>query len=218
MSAKTGVTCSGVISRTCPLTRWPPYVRRFASTTAPRKARRTLASCSLSTLTSSVRPAVSSTKYSAPSNPITLKCVSSSRTFRWSRSTPGAMTAALAGRCAYQQNHEAFWKLHDSIFDNQDVISPENAWQKMLDLAEQAGLDTGALRTCMSSPQTTQLVMETVKEGQSLKIGNTPTVFVNGRRLIGADRTLLEQFINYELATHPPPLPTKSPQQSEPLQ
>ncbi len=60
--------------------------------------------------------------------------------------------------------------------------------------------------------------METVKEGQSLKIGNTPTVLVNVRRLIGADRTLLEQFINYELATHPPPLPTKSPQQSEPLQ
>jgi len=131
---------------------------------------------------------------------------------------PWAMTAALAGRCAYQQNHEAFWKLHDSIFDNQEVISPENAWQKMLDFAEQAGLDTGALRTCMSNPRTTQLVMETVKEGQSLKIGNTPTLFVNGRRLIGADRTLLEQFINYELATHPPPLPTQSPRQSEPPQ
>ena len=131
---------------------------------------------------------------------------------------PWAMTAALAGRCAYQQNHEAFWKLYDSIFDNQEVISPENAWQKMLDFAEQAGLDIGTLRTCMSNPRPTQLVMETLKEGQSLKIANTPTVFVNGRRLIGADRTLLEQFINYELATHPPHLPTKSPRQSEPPQ
>ena len=122
---------------------------------------------------------------------------------------PWAMTAAIAGRCAYQQNQDSFWKLHDSIFDNQDVISPGNAWQKMLDFAAQAGLDTDAFRACLASPQASGAVMESVKEGQTLKVANTPTVFVNGRRLIGADRGLLEQYIQYELDASQPSAPTK---------
>lgn len=117
---------------------------------------------------------------------------------------PWAMTAAIAGRCAYQQTPEAFWKLHDAIFDNQDAISPENAWQKMVDFAGQvAGLDSNAFRTCMAGPDTTKAVLESIKEGQALKVANTPTVFVNGRRMIGSDRTLLEQYIQYELAAPP---------------
>ncbi|MBI3670037.1 MAG: thioredoxin domain-containing protein [Acidobacteria bacterium] len=116
---------------------------------------------------------------------------------------PWAMTAALAGRCAYQHNHEAFWKVHDAIFDSQEVISPGNAYQKMLDFAAQAGLDASAFRACLASPQTGQAITQSIKEGQALKIANTPTVFVNGRRLIGADRELLEQYIQYELGAAP---------------
>ncbi len=123
---------------------------------------------------------------------------------------PWAMTAAIAGRCAYEQNHEAFWKLHDSIFDNQQVISPENVSQKTVDFAGQAGLDANAFTACMASPRANQAVMENVKEGQALKVANTPTVFVNGRRIVGGDRALLEQYIQYELATQPPSAPSKS--------
>ena len=114
---------------------------------------------------------------------------------------PWAMTAAIAGRCAYRQSNEIFWKLHDSIFDSQDLISAENVWQKMLDFAGQAGLDIDAFRPCMAGPEASQTVTENLKEGQTLKIANVPTVFVNGRRLIGADRTLLELYIQYELST-----------------
>ncbi len=123
---------------------------------------------------------------------------------------PWAMTAALAGRCAYQESNEAFWKLHDSIFENQDVISPENVWQKMLELSGQASIGAEAFRACMASPQTRQSVMESLKEGQALKIANTPTVFLNGRRLIGADGRLLEQYIQYELGTRAFSAPAKS--------
>jgi len=35
-------------------------------------------------------------------------------------------------------------------------------------------------------------------------VNSTPTVFVNGRRLVGADPHLLEQYINYELAQQKP--------------
>lgn len=130
--------------------------------------------------------------------------------FPLSQIHPWAMTAAIAGRCAYMQKPEAFWKLHDLIFDSQDIISPENVWQKMLDFAAQAGLDTEALRACIASPQAQEVILANVKEGQALKIANTPTVFVNGHRLVGGDQGLLEQFIQYELTTHastrPPPL------------
>src|SRR2546426_12844249 len=93
------------------------------------------------------------------------------------------MTAAIAGRCAYRQNPEVFWKLHDSIYDKQDVISAENAWQKMLDFAGQAGLDTAAFRACMASPEAAQAVQQSVKEAQTLKIANTPTIRSEERRV-----------------------------------
>jgi protein-disulfide isomerase len=116
---------------------------------------------------------------------------------------PWARTAALAGRCAYLENPDAFWKMYDLLFDSQEIISPENAWQKMLEFATQAGLNMDAFRACASGPQAAADVEANVKEGQALKIANTPTVFVNGRRLIGADRTLLEQYIQYELDSQP---------------
>ncbi len=40
---------------------------------------------------------------------------------------PWARTAALAGRCAYEQDPKAFWKLYDNLYDNQDLISAANA-------------------------------------------------------------------------------------------
>jgi len=51
---------------------------------------------------------------------------------------PWARTAALAGRCAYQQNPAAFWKLYDAIYDGQELISASNAYGKMTDFAGKA--------------------------------------------------------------------------------
>src|SRR5258706_2168053 len=39
---------------------------------------------------------------------------------------PWARTAALAGRCAYQQDPQAFWQVDDAIYDQQEGISPSN--------------------------------------------------------------------------------------------
>jgi protein-disulfide isomerase len=36
--------------------------------------------------------------------------------------------------------------------------------------------------------------------GVQVEVNSTPTIFVNGRRIVGADPHLLEQYINYELA------------------
>lgn len=113
---------------------------------------------------------------------------------------PWAHTAAIAGRCAYQQKPEAFWKVYDLIYDNQEIISAANAWSKMVDYASQSGLDADAFKGCMASPDAGAAVNASHANGEKLEVNSTPTVFVNGRRMVGADANLLQQYINYELA------------------
>jgi len=112
---------------------------------------------------------------------------------------PWARTAALAGRCAYQQNPPAFWKMYDFIYDGQDLISPENAWGKMTDFASQSGLNADVFKSCMASPEAGAAVDASRANGILLEVGSTPTMFVNGRRIVGADPHTLEQYIKYEL-------------------
>jgi protein-disulfide isomerase len=112
---------------------------------------------------------------------------------------PWARTAALAGRCAYQQKPAAFWKLYDLIYDGQDLISAENAWGKMTDFASQSGLNADAFKACMASPEAGAAVDASRANGILLEVGSTPTMFVNGRRIVGADPHTLEQYIKYEL-------------------
>ena len=113
---------------------------------------------------------------------------------------PWARTAALAGRCAYQQDPKAFWKVYDAIYDQQEVISSANAWSKMADFAAASGLNPDTFKACMASPEAAAAVDASRANGQQLEVNSTPTIFVNGRRLVGGDPRLLEQYIRYELA------------------
>jgi protein-disulfide isomerase len=112
---------------------------------------------------------------------------------------PWARTGALAGRCAYQQDPKAFWKMYDKLYDNQDLITAENAWDKMMDYAGQAGLKPDAFKACMTSSEAAAAVDANVANGKLMDVGSTPTLFVNGRRLVGADPHQLETLIQYEL-------------------
>lgn len=112
---------------------------------------------------------------------------------------PWARTAAIAGRCAYQQDPNAFWKVYDLIYDGQELISAANAYSKMTDFAAQAGLNADAFKSCMAGPEAGAAVDASRANGQAVDVNSTPTVFVNGRRLIGADSRTLEQYIQYEI-------------------
>ena len=112
---------------------------------------------------------------------------------------PWARTAALAGRCAYQQSPTAFWKMYDFIYDGQALISAENAWGKMTDFAGQSGLNADAFKACMASPEAGAAIDASRENGIQLEVGSTPTMFVNGRRIVGADPQTLENYIKYEL-------------------
>jgi protein-disulfide isomerase len=111
---------------------------------------------------------------------------------------PWAMTAAIASQCALQQSPAAFWKMHDAIFDAQDVISPSNVWDKMKDLAKQLGLNADLYQACIINPEVTDQVKATIEEGRTLTINATPTTFVNDRRVVGPDKSMIEQYITFE--------------------
>lgn len=109
---------------------------------------------------------------------------------------PWAMTAAIAGRCALRQSPDAFWKLHDLIYDNQAAISTLNAWDKMQEYAAQSGLNADDFRSCMADPKTQAEVGKSIQEGQSLQVANTPTFFINGRRMVGLDPSSFTRLLS----------------------
>jgi protein-disulfide isomerase len=51
----------------------------------------------------------------------------------------------------------------------------------------------------MASPEAGAAVNASRDNGIQLEVGSTPTIFVNGRRIVGADPHTLEQYIKYEL-------------------
>jgi len=112
---------------------------------------------------------------------------------------PWARTAALAGRCAYQQDRKAFWKLYDQLYADQDLVSASNAWDKMVDYAGRLGLNTDSFKACLASPDAGAAVDASVANGKLMEVQSTPTLFVNGRRIVGADAHQVEQLIQYEL-------------------
>ena len=120
---------------------------------------------------------------------------------------PWAMNAAIASHCAYEHSPAAYWLVHDAIFQNQDLISPENAWDKLAEYATSAGVPEDQFKACMVSAQAKQAVEADIAEAQALKITSTPTVYVNGREIVGGDEATLSQYITFELAKPSPPHP-----------
>jgi protein-disulfide isomerase len=115
---------------------------------------------------------------------------------------PWALTAAIGGHCAFVQSPDAFWALHDGLFENQELISAADIWDKLLEFASQPGIDKDAFKACMASPEAKQAIEASIAEGQSLSVNSTPTVFVNGRPVVGGDPSAIQQYIDYELAIH----------------
>ncbi|HEX4772513.1 MAG TPA: DsbA family protein, partial [Bryobacteraceae bacterium] len=115
---------------------------------------------------------------------------------------PWARAAAEAGHCIGDNNNDAFWAFHDWIFANQGEIDNEgkNLRDKVLEFAKQQNLDTAKLSTCLDSHATAQEVISSEKKASLLGVQQTPTFFVDGRKVEGAvPWSNLEGLINYEL-------------------
>ena len=91
----------------------------------------------------------------------------------------------MMGRCIFHQNAQAFWDYHDWIFEHQEEIKPDNLKDKVLEFATGKGIDAAQLSKCIDSRATEEEVDKTRGEGKALEVNSTPTLFVNGRRMVG---------------------------------
>jgi protein-disulfide isomerase len=113
---------------------------------------------------------------------------------------PWAKPAAIAGRCIFRQEPAAFWKFHDWIYENQGDLNPDNLQSKVLEWSKTENLDGIQLGRCLDTKATEADVDKDSAEGKSLAITATPTLFINGRRLVGNYPWVnLEQIIRQEL-------------------
>ena len=93
---------------------------------------------------------------------------------------PYALQAAEAARCSGEQGR--FWEYHDLLFDRQ---SSGKGWD-FLFLAKELGLQQNVFEDCLNSGRFREQITKDVQEGMKLGITSTPTFFVNGRPLVGA--------------------------------
>ncbi len=96
-----------------------------------------------------------------------------------------ALTAAIANECAYVQKPSAFFRYRSMIFGNQSTINGANVRTLLLDFGQRSGLNRLSLATCLDSKKTLPRVEADMREGQRLGIASTPTLFINGRPLVG---------------------------------
>jgi protein-disulfide isomerase len=108
---------------------------------------------------------------------------------------PQAFDAAQAGNCAREQGK--FWEYHDQLFSNQAALQPEF----LKKYATDAGMDAAAFSACFDSRKFEPKVQQALAAGARVGVSSTPTTFVNGRMVSGAQP--LEAFtsvIDEELA------------------
>jgi protein-disulfide isomerase len=110
---------------------------------------------------------------------------------------PWARTAAEGAACAQLQSADAFWAMHDQIFQHQQEITPENVKQKLTEFARTAkSLDVNLFQSCLDNEMSLGLVFRDMNLASANQITGTPTIFINGRRIEGVkDPAQLRQLI-----------------------
>ena len=93
---------------------------------------------------------------------------------------PDAAGAARAAECAHEQGR--YWQLHDLLFAHQDALGKRD----LAGYARTAGLDMGSYATCLRAPATRARVERDLADGRRYGVTGTPTFFINGRVIRGA--------------------------------
>lgn len=109
---------------------------------------------------------------------------------------PWAMHAAVDVNCMAEQSHPGYWNLVDYIHSHGDEISGQRgheglaaSTQKLDELTRAEGqrekVDLGKLNACVAK-QDESGIRASMKQGDTLGVDGTPTLFVNGERATGA--------------------------------
>lgn len=98
-------------------------------------------------------------------------------------SHPFAQKAAEASECAADiGGNEKFWEYHDKLFANQNALQVPNLKR----FASDTGLDSKQFDACLDSGAMASRVSFDENEGRDAGVTGTPTFFINGKKLVGA--------------------------------
>ncbi len=107
---------------------------------------------------------------------------------------PNAMGAAIAAQCANDQN--AFWPFHDKLFSSES-LGDDVYKQYATDLS----LDMDKFNACLTSGDHDAAIKADMDYSLSIGVQSTPTFFVNGLAIVGAQPlSNFQQLIDKELA------------------
>lgn len=117
------------------------------------------------------------------------------RDFPISNIHPNAVPAAIAANCALEQ--DMFWDYHDKLFRMELGLSTD-AYQEY---ASQLDLDVEEFVECLDSGRYEEEVQADFDFAANLGVRSTPTFFVNGIAVVGAQPfEVFQQVIEQELA------------------
>lgn len=97
-----------------------------------------------------------------------------------------ARGAAAAGLAANEQGK--FWEMHDKMFANQQALDRPSLEK----YAAEIGLDMGKFKAALDSNKFESVIATDSAEGAKVGASGTPTFFINGRQVVGAQP--IEQF------------------------
>jgi protein-disulfide isomerase len=107
---------------------------------------------------------------------------------------PNAFPAAVAAACAGEQ--DAYWPMHDKLF-SADELSQD----AYIQFATELGLDVPKFTECIGSDRYNDAINADSDFAVNLGINSTPTFFINGLAVVGAQPlSVFQQVIDKELA------------------
>ena len=108
---------------------------------------------------------------------------------------PNAQSAAEAADCAGEQ--QAYWPYHDALFTGKHGLGAQAYGQ----YASELGLDINAFDSCVTDHRYKDKVDANANFAANLGISSTPTFFINGLAVVGAQPyEVFQQIIDKELA------------------
>jgi len=98
---------------------------------------------------------------------------------------PESQWAAEAAECAADQNK--YWEYHNMLYssqsgENQGAFNKDN----LKKFAEELALDTSAFNECLDAGKYAQLIQDESSTASSIGVRSTPTFFINGQAVVGA--------------------------------
>lgn len=112
-----------------------------------------------------------------------------------------SIVAGNASECANEQ--KKFWQFHDYLYQNQPSESDTSMYttDNLTTIAGQLGMNTDQFRSCLDSKKYDKNVQDDLAAGQKAGVTGTPTVFINGLPVVGAQPySAFQTLINQELA------------------